>query len=83
MKPALKKPPQPFAMRCYLLTEPYREEIEKILNEVEEKKSTNGFNLKIRLQSALKLLDERDDLMNYARAMEQYARRLRRTVGKP
>lgn len=78
----LKNPRRPFAMRQWLSSEPLRQQFEAL--KVEAKSgSMNQFNLLIRLDSAIQLIDERDHVMNYARALELQRRRIRRSLGKP
>lgn len=77
----LKNPPRPFVMRQWLSAEPLRKQLEAL--KVEAKSgSMNQFNLLHRLDSAIQLIDERDDLRNYVRALELQRRRIRRQLGK-
>lgn len=76
-----KKPPRPFALRQWISSEPLRKQLQDIREEANAG-SIKKFNLECRLSALETVIGERDDLQNYARAMERYARTLRAAVGK-
>jgi len=70
---------RPFALRQWLASEGFREQVAKIKAEMEAG-SVNKFNLTIRLDSALGLLVERDELQLYALDLERRLRAERRAA---